>query len=203
MVTLIGDIHGQVEKYYEIVKNCEYSIQLGDFGFSRDYEILRKLSPEKHHVLLGNHESYNLIANYPHFLGDFGVIELGSFRAFYVRGGRSIDQKYRTPGLDYFPEEEIPSFMYKTLIDCYRQEKPSIVLSHECPDSVCNKMFGQKTYDGELIKPSQTSLLLDELFEIHRPQHWFFGHHHQTKTRLYNTTWFYCLGELQIIDVAC
>jgi len=33
-ITLIGDTHGKFDHYIHIAKNSEYSIQLGDFGFS-------------------------------------------------------------------------------------------------------------------------------------------------------------------------
>ena len=32
-VRLIGDVHSRFKEYKKLIKDCEYSIQLGDFGF--------------------------------------------------------------------------------------------------------------------------------------------------------------------------
>jgi hypothetical protein len=40
--------------------------------------------------------------------------------------------------------------------------------------------------------------LLQELFNIHQPKKWFFGHYHQSWSMTINGTDFRCLNELEI-----
>lgn len=77
MVTLIGDVHGKFDQYYNIVKNKEYSIQLGDFGFTKDwlfiinsYKMQKYIYPFKYTFflrLLLKHDikNHHLPQNYP------------------------------------------------------------------------------------------------------------------------------------------
>ena len=40
-LTIIGDVHGKVERYKEIITNCEFRICVGDFGFEKECEKYR------------------------------------------------------------------------------------------------------------------------------------------------------------------
>jgi len=40
-ITFIGDVHGRIPEYLDLIKDCEYSIQLGDMGF--DYSLLKNI----------------------------------------------------------------------------------------------------------------------------------------------------------------
>ena len=55
---LIGDIHGKYDHYLNLVKDCQYTLQVGDLGF--DYEPIFHLDPEKHRFIGGNHDNYTL-----------------------------------------------------------------------------------------------------------------------------------------------
>ena len=82
MLTIIGDCHGKYDKYKEIVNNTKFSIQLGDFGFN--YSILDEIDPSCHKIVAGNHDNYDKMENYPHFCGDFGILELNGIEAFFI-----------------------------------------------------------------------------------------------------------------------
>ena len=58
--------------------------------------------------MAGNHDNYDTIPNYPHYLGDCGFHTLNGTEFFYLRGAYSIDRDSRTIGVDWWAQEEIP-----------------------------------------------------------------------------------------------
>ena len=204
---LIGDVHGKMYKYVPLALEAEYTIQLGDLGFSDHYEDLGFLDPIKHRVLGGNHDDYAVMDGVfynqpPHFLGDYGVHNVpgvGDF--FFVRGGHSIDKNQRTEGFDWFPDEQISYSNGIKALDEYSKVKPKIMLSHECPTSIIDMIAGFKTWDGEPIRPSMTANLLEQMLEVHKPLLWVFGHHHKSFDMAIEGTRFICLPELACLDL--
>jgi len=203
---LIGDIHGAELKYKEIVDKYEGStIQLGDFGFR--YDILDSVDPHLHKILGGNHDNYDLIHKYPHYLGDFGMHN----NLFFVRGAYSIDKQYRTVGVSWWEQEELS---YEQCIDCmheYMEVQPNIVISHMCPFSVLNHLVSSPIL-------CITGELLSALLDMWRPKLWIFAHMHQSKNfkttidkelpdstiigeRGFNTTHFVCLNEFECCEI--
>lgn len=108
---IIGDVHGNMDAYIEIASQSQYSIQLGDMGFS--YEKLHELDPAFHKVLGGNHDNYQIengkfVKQTPHFLGDYGVYEIPKLpKFFFVRGGYSIDRTRRREFTDWWVDEQL------------------------------------------------------------------------------------------------
>lgn len=203
---LIGDVHGNIEQYMTIARGAEYSIQLGDLGF--DYSLLQTdFSPEFHRVLAGNHDNYesvdgNFVNQTPHFLGDFGVLHVPKVGdVFFVRGGRSIDHRHRTLGLDYWPDEELSHARANEAFELYKNARPDLVISHECPRSVIRHVSSFDYFDGAPVVPSFTANLLQEMLDAHRPSVWYFGHYHKRYMRTINGTEFNCLEELEHCDI--
>jgi predicted phosphodiesterase len=194
-ILVIGDVHGKVSEYRAILKAAEFrgigqSIQLGDMGFSDSYRGLASVDPERHGFIPGNHDNYDNLP--PHALkGDFG--ETDEF--FWVRGAFSVDRRYRTEGVSWWPQEEISMAAADRLLSRWELSKPEVVLSHDCPESVVPRVI---TNDWK-IEPSRANQILQSALEIHRPRLWIFGHHHQTKTVELGGTTFKCLGELQTL----
>ena len=206
MIKIVGDTHGKITKYVNIVKDCDHSIQIGDLGF--DYSGLSVLDPVKHRVIGGNHDNYTnhgpgepFHMQTKHFLGDYGVYEVDGRSIFFVRGGHSIDKKYRTEGVDWWPEEQITYKLGVDAILSYTKADCPIMLAHECPVSAIDYISGLKTYDGELIRPSFTAHLLQAMFDIRQPDIFIHGHHHVDKTYHIGKTKFICLNELSHIDI--
>jgi len=202
---LIGDVHGKMEEYIPLAEQAEYTIQLGDLGFS--YNALSKfLNPDKHRVLGGNHDNYEVLDGRfhkqpPHFLGDYGVHNIpGIGEFFFVRGGNSIDKAGRTEGFDWFPGEQLSYVDAAKAIEEYTKVRPALMLSHECPTSIIDILAGFKTWDGELIRPSMTANVLEQMFEEHKPLLWVFGHHHKHFNMVVEGTRFICLPELACLD---
>jgi len=193
-ITLIGDVHGKYEKYHRILsRQAEnpYTLQIGDFGFK--YDTLKNVDSTRHLILPGNHDNYNTCYNYPHFLGDYGYTSLNRIEFFYYRGAYSIDRQYRTIGIDWWENEQVRIEDFMNARELYRLKKPDLVITHDCPQDIAAQMLhiGQRTYENI------TSWALQELYNIHQPKLWFFGHWHRSKTIQHGKTKFMCLDELE------
>jgi len=193
-ITLIGDVHGKYKHYHEIIREKDrhpYTLQIGDFGFR--YDTLKNVDSTQHLILPGNHDNYNDCYNYSHFLGDYGYTSLNRVKFFYYRGAYSIDRQSRTVGIDWWEDEQVTIDQFMKARELYRQIKPDIVITHDCPDEV----------GFRLLKPFQrkyenlTGWALQELFNIHQPKMWRFGHWHQSWNMNISGTDFRCLNELE------
>jgi predicted phosphodiesterase len=194
MITVIGDVHGKYKRYHEIIRETErhpYTVQLGDFGF--DYGTVFNVDDEKHKIIGGNHDHYGRIIHIPHYLGDFGYSCLNGVSFFYYRGAYSIDQKYRTVGIDWWPEEQVNVEGFMKARELYRATKPDIVITHDCPESISPYLLNP----GAQIFQNQTGYFLQEFFNIHQPKMWLFGHYHRSWKMNINGTDFQCLNELE------
>ena len=194
-ITIIGDVHGKYDRYHKIIrrtKNHPYSLQIGDFGF--EYETLKNVDHTKHIILGGNHDNYDLCYNYPNFLSDYGyMVNFNGIDFFYYRGAYSIDSQYRTIGIDWWPNEQVSIDQFCKARELYRQIKPDIMITHDCPDFMVPEYIGHNARIYENI----TNWALGELYNIHPPKLWIHGHYHVSKTTIYSDTKFICLNELE------
>lgn len=203
----IGDVHGFSDDYLKLAQESEWSIQLGDLDLGGYSYLNDHLDPKKHFVLAGNHDNYEskdgvFINQTPHFLGDFGRLEIPAIsNIFFVRGGRSIDASYRIKDIEYWTEEELSYTQCIQTLDLYEKEKPKIVISHECPESIIPYVSFGKTWNGEPISPSNTAKLLQSMLEIHEPELWIFGHHHIEFNQKILNTKFICVDILKHFDL--
>ena len=210
-VRIIGDCHGAINTpspkgkcYRDIIKDCYFSVQLGDMGFN--YSGLRGIG-NKHLFIPGNHDNYDALPIQA--LQDFGPVKLGPFSLFYARGEWSIDIKQRTEAMRqgfqkcWWEEEELSFKEMEECLDLYKFCKPDTVLTHGCPASISEEVgspgvwaaFG---WDGP--RTSNTQLLLQNMFEAHQPKLWLFGHYHRKWTKEVNGTTFMCIDELDHVD---
>jgi predicted phosphodiesterase len=197
-ITLLGDVHGKYKRMHEIIREKdkhEYIVQVGDLGFS--YDTLDNVDPNKFKIVSGNHDNMDKIINTAHYLGNYGYTELNGINFFWYRGAYSIDRQYRTIGIDYWSNEENDIETFMKARELYREVKPDLVLTHDCPESIVYQMLSP----NHRIYQNITNWALQELFNIHQPKRWFFGHHHQSKTIQYGNTKFICLDELEIYSL--
>ena len=198
---IIGDVHGKHQKLVEIASQAKYSLALGDIGF--DYHFLKNnFSSDNHKMIGGNHDNYSKDATgkylqTQHFLGDYGAYKVPQFgEIFYIRGGYSVDKNLRTPGKNWFDDEQLSSRDLYNCVEAYSAKKPWFVVSHECPSDLVS-FFATNSMK---LDTSKTAQALQSMFEIHQPKYWFFGHHHKTSTIKEKGTTFCCLGELEYYD---
>ena len=57
-----------------------------------------------------------------------------------------------------------------------------------------------ETYPNASV-PSSTSNLLQQMWQLHQPDLWIFGHYHNTRALKAEGTVFICLDELAYIDL--
>lgn len=206
---IIGDVHGRYENYLRCLDGCTNSIQIGDMGL--DYSELK--FPSIHHRFFrGNHDNWdemwhpNMEAHY------ISVLDWWHNDVMYAAGAASIDVATRT--LDYiitgrkswWYEEEISLKAMDAGCRLYKNVKPSIMLSHDCPVIMQKYLESQGSLDLRRFGfpknfSSRTQVFLDTLFSIHQPQLWVFGHWHRNVEKKIGKTTFICLDELSWIDV--
>lgn len=194
---LIGDVHGKVDKYFDILENQNsenlHTIQVGDFGFKMHHDkLVDTVDINTHKILFGNHDFYPY-KHKKHSLGDWGLLK-DTLSTFFIRGAHSIDWKLRTPNFDWFYDEQLSFKEFNNCLDDYKEIKPKIVISHECPIDCIKKIHGDYRF------ANATSNFLQEIFELHQPDLWIFGHHHISTDIEINGTRFICLAELEHKD---
>ncbi|SRR6056297_750233 len=205
---LIGDIHGKWEEYSWKLEHYGLgeSVQLGDFGWGfggQDTEFMQRrvqalhatMDMGNHRYIRGNHDNPAACQEDPHWIPD---VTMDTQRGiFYLGGAWSIDKDWRTPGIDWWPDEELSYDKLYTAIDVYEHAKPEIVLSHECPEDIIPYMF--PWYRKEF--PSRTREALGSMWSIHKPRLWVFGHWHTSHTAFFDGCQFTCLAELECMVI--
>lgn len=197
MFTAIGDTHGKYDLYLEIAKTRDHSLQIGDLGFR--YACLDSLDPARHKIVAGNHDNYDTIVNYPHYLGDWGLHTLGGTEFFFLRGAYSVDRDYRTIGVDWWSQEEISIDSFMEARKAYAEAKPRIMISHTCPEVMSPHFLEPRK--AHRVHVTKTGWMLDELFNMHKPELWVFGHFHMSRTVTVEGTKFVCLNELEALEI--
>ena len=218
MITVIGDCHGKFDQYYNIASKCEYSIVIGDFGFSSAWNKLSysKLDSNKHKVILGNHEDYDVAPNIPHCLGDYGIHTLNGITFFFVRGGISIDRVYRVgeelngSPKTWWSQEELDFAQMTNCLALYKATKPDIVLSHVPPTIFIDRIHGNKDnnilqkfkfHSGFRENTSQLGTMMLNSLEDHFPKLWISGHHHKSYQEDFGQFKFVSLAELETYEI--
>lgn len=206
-IRCIGDTHNFIEKmnwrgrcYLDIVNNCEYSVQVGDFTLLPQFpQSILHLDSSKHKVLKGNHDNYDYNTSY--HLGDFGLYNLCGVEFFFIRGERSVDKDSRTIGVDWWPQEELSYDESSKAINLYCETKPAIIITHGCPTSI-RKLLEQPDWAySKYNYPSHTSNILEACFSYHQPKLWVFGNYHVDWHHKIGSTQFLCLDELSTCDI--
>lgn len=186
----LGDIHGDWSVLNKVLQKYKKTdiVQIGDFGvgFTYGYKLNRrtglwektenndpKALPDNFKFIRGNHDNPETCRQYPNYLGDYGYDE--ERKMFFVSGAFSIDREYRKAGENWWEDEELSIVDFNAAIQLYDQVRPTIMVSHTCPQSISNQLMNSthKRYYQQ-----RTEIALDRMFEIHKPEYWIFGHWH-------------------------
>lgn len=203
MLTVIGDVHGYYDRYKKFISGREYTVQIGDMGHR--YELLADVDPTHHKFFGGNHDNYQLIYDVPNNLGDYGVSMLGGIEFYWMRGAFSIDVCYRTPMINWWPNEELSKTELNDCVRLYEQIRPNVVLSHDCPKSISDMIGSRQILKAYGFDPdtftTRTGEALQIMLDIHKPSLWLFGHHHVSKILTYKGCEFRCLAEMDGFEI--
>lgn len=197
MLRLIGDIHGKFKNYLSMIHESPYpTIQVGDYGLGFYphvdkglYEVMK--NNVQHRFIRGNHDNIDVCKTYPNFIRD-GFVE---GNAMFVGGALSVDKINRTRGFDWWETEECSYGEFMQILDIYEVAKPEVMITHDCPNSVVETLFGKK--GAKTI----TREVFSTMLEIHRPKLWIFGHWHEHVDMTIDGTRFICVNIDQTIDV--
>jgi hypothetical protein len=189
----IGDIHGKLDQYKTIIDSCDESIQVGDYGIGFVDNTLRDTN---HKFIRGNHDNPKLCKKEPNWIKD------GTFEddIFYIGGASSIDRAMRYEGVNWWRDEQLSFEELYNLYQKYSEYKPDIVVSHECPDIISDSIMS-KAGLGKFKDNSRTRDALQNMFMLHKPKLWIFGHWHFNFDEVILGTRFICLNELSYIDI--
>ena len=169
---MIGDIHGEFGVYQDIIQDAEKSVQVGDFGIG--FGIPAPLVGMNHRFIRGNHdcrEQCEMIGNYiPDGTTEDGIM--------YVGGAFSVDKHYRTPGINWWHDEELNDYEFEAIYEKYVAFKPTTMVTHDLPQGISDIVIplGRKQY----LK-NRTNFWLRQMWNAHKPDLWLCGHHHPQK----------------------
>lgn len=198
---VVGDLHGhwsEMLQYLRILRDHSYDgeiLQIGDvgigFGDQSSAEFFDDMFAEHQNMrfIRGNHDNPAEVKNSSHYIQD-GLVE---GERMFVGGGHSIDKEWRTPGLDWWEDEELSIEQFNRVIDTYLHAKPRQMFTHECPDFLL-PLFPQKM----LPIPSRTRQAFQAMWEAHKPELWVFGHFHLDFDQVIDGTRFICVNQYTV-----
>lgn len=200
-LTLVGDVHADWFSFDKIVATTTGDVlQVGDMGIGFGKTSLQWESRVR--FIRGNHDNPTKSENHPNYLGNYGWVK--KWKMFYVAGAWSIDQKWRTPGFDWWPEEELNDDQLNHMLQMAGslEEPAELVVTHDCPSFIFEMMFPSGGAFSKGSIPTRTTKALDALFPILRPKLWVFGHHHHSAVIEHEGTTFRCLNILEHMEVS-
>ncbi len=216
---LIGDIHADFEFYVNATETPAPTIQLGDFGLGfpgNDFRFKYGFSPvnenqldefwlaePRHKIIRGNHDNPLNFKTCPGYMGDFGFCEKRNL--FWLSGAFSIDWEVRKPGYNWWYDEELAIPQLNEAYELYMACKPRFVISHDCPVVCVPRLIAaERRVNPEKVRvfDSRTSQALSKMFEMHKPENWYFGHYHYSWKDCIEGTNFECVASNKIVE-AC
>ena len=226
-LTIIGDVHGKTGEYRHLLNNIKGpSIQIGDMGLGFKGVGLPPpgTTPQaaRHRFFRGNHDSPEKCRQHPNYMGDWGFDS--DWNLFWLAGAWSIDQQWRTEGVSWWRDEELNILELNQAQNLYIEKNPRFMLSHEAPTVAAMHMLSgllipsshndnattvahddkYRYYKSKLgCANTRTSQALQQMFAIHQPEEWVFGHYHVSTSFTVPgfKTKFTCVGELDTYEL--
>lgn len=208
-VRFIGDVHGKISLFTDIVNNTpkdHSAVQVGDLGvgFGQGEYWHQKLETlmdkNRCRFIRGNHDNPEICKSMSQWIAD-GTVEDD---IFYCGGAWSIDVSRRTEGYDWWRDEELSWDELYRIIELYRMVRPRVMVAHEFPHEIAKKLFFEdirspcfrmKQYN------TRTGTAFQALIELHKPSLWIGGHYHFDVDTVIDGTRYICLDELSYADI--
>lgn len=198
-VTFISDVHANWDTYTKLCEQHEHTVQVGDFGmgFERPPHRVVPYLSKNHRFIRGNHDDPAKCKAHPNYIPDGTIEILGSTKVMFIGGAWSIDRALRTEGLNWWSDEQLSYMQFQDLIDIYKDEKPDMMVTHDCPTDFARKFIlgaHKPSY------PSTTGSAFQVMRQIHQPKIWVFGHWHLDIDIEFEGTRFLCSKETAIYN---
>ena len=208
-VRFIGDVHGKFDRYKKLIKDVDSSRQVGDFGVGFFYPSGIPMTNPPHDSIMkgdhkyirGNHDNPKVSAQQKYWIRDGSIEMIEGVKVMYVGGAFSVDKEWRTEGLDWWEDEELPYKELYELIDLYASEKPDVLVTHDGTNEI-TEVIEQVSRRRKLQFGSRTRDALSSMYTYHRPKLHIFGHWHYDLDYVENGTRHVCLAELSHMDVS-
>lgn len=197
----IGDVHGKYGPYRNLIKDKIGTIQVGDMGVGfrkwphgepQANPPYDKMVNGKHRFIRGNHDNPGVCKRHTQYIHD-GVVEDG---IMFCGGAVSIDKEFRIPDFSWWVDEELETAELYKIVDIYHANKPRIMITHECPESIAEAML-QHFNRTKMNFPSRTRQAFEVMRQINPPELWVFGHWHVSFDHVIDGTRYVCLNELE------
>lgn len=179
----IGDVQGQYERYKKIIAGARGTIQVGDLGvgfrppnwaISEEYSEppLDDMVRGDHRFIRGNHDNLAACRAHSQWIAD-GHFENG---VMFLGGAQSV---LRIEGHDWWSDEELSAVELRRLYKLYRERKPRVMVTHDCPEEVATVLLTRLPSSGEGRRDvrSRTRYALQDMWLAHTPKLWIFGHY--------------------------
>lgn len=187
---ITGDVHNKFGILNGLISRTRPDLIFccGDFGFWPNFATtwahpvsdVKLQTAKELRWCDGNHEDFWSLAKRESDEIEPGIIYMPRGSTYTLPDGRvmlfmggalSIDKAYRTIGQTWFPEETITQTDLQNLPQC----KVDIFITHTCPTELVNDL--RVGYPEKSFEPSNEAL--SQLWEMYKPDLWFFGHWHQ------------------------
>lgn len=205
----VGDVHGKFRSYKTIIKGAPASIQVGDMGvgFRRfphgEWETNpphRQMVKHKATFIRGNHDNPAVCKGHSQWIPD-GHYDPKTGTMF-IGGADSIDKQYRIKDYSWWKDEELPYGELSRLVGYYESAKPKIMVTHDAPQMIAHEVIRPMLMQNYAkFETTRTRQAFQQMWQIHQPDLWIFGHYHVSFDVVHGTTRFVCLAELEYKDI--
>jgi hypothetical protein len=215
-ITFIGDVHGKTDQYQKMLQrrfDGQTTFQVGDMGVGfanqrGNFDEHGGLRPEimsrgRHLWIRGNHDNPEVCRRQGDrgYAGDYGYIE--DLELFFLGGAHSVDYQWRTPGRSWWEEEQLSYPELGKAFDLYLEKKPKYVATHDAPTAAVTWLLTSCNFRLYKLESAhqRTSLALQQMFDMHKPVEWVFGHYHISQSFDWQGTKFTCVNELDTYTI--
>lgn len=196
-ITIVGDSHGNTDWLLNVIdQSTDCIVQLGDFGYWGESKQAQRYLNDISSALVnqnkslyfvdGNHENFDSLDQVDKYnrrtAEGFVEVKPNLYhvtrgldwnwygKTFAAMGGaRSIDQKYRTPGVSWWIQEQITFEQMQSIAD----KKPvDYLFTHDAPSCIPMQL-------GDYLESTMHRAQLDKVGAIFQPKMWFHGHYHR------------------------